>query len=93
MKKATNESVIIARHINAFLHEYVPSQKTHSSQTLKSYQYALTLYIGFLETKKGISAESLCGGCFNRTTIEEWLQWLMNSVVAAQKPVIIDWHP
>ena len=77
MKKATNESVIIARHINAFLNEYVPSQKSHSSHTLKSYQYALALYIGFLETEKGISAESLCGGCFSRTIIEEWLQWLM----------------
>jgi site-specific recombinase XerD len=77
MKKAMNESVIIARHINAFLNEYVPSQKTNSSHTLKSYQYALTLYIGFLETEKGINTECLCGACFSRTTIEAWLQWLM----------------
>lgn len=77
MKKATNEFVIIARHINAFLNEYVPSQKTHSSHTLKSYQYALALYIGFLEIEKGISVESLCGTCFSRTIIEEWLQWLI----------------
>ncbi len=77
MKKATNESVIIARHINTFLNEYVPSQKSHSSHTLKSYQYALTLYIGFLETKKGVSVENLCGGSFNRVSIEEWLKWLM----------------
>ncbi len=77
MKKATNESVMIARHINAFLNEYGPSQKSRSSHTLKSYQYALTLYIGFLEAEKGIRAESLCGGCFSRTLIEEWLQWLM----------------
>ena len=81
MKKATNESVIIARHINAFLNEYVPSQKTHSSHTLKSYQYALTLYIGFLETEKGIGAESLCGGCFSRSIIEEWLRWLMEQQI------------
>jgi site-specific recombinase XerD len=77
MKKATNESVIIARHINAFLNKYVPSQKSCSSYTLKSYQYALALYIGYLETEKGISAESLGGGCFSRTIIEQWLQWLM----------------
>ena len=77
MKKATNESVIIAGHINIFLNEYVPSQKSHSSHTLKSYQYALVLYIGFLETEKGIRVESLCGKCFSRTIIEEWLQWLM----------------
>ena len=77
MKKATNESVIIARHINGFLNVYVPSQKSRSSHTLKSYQYALALYIDFLESEKGISAERLCGGCFCRTIIEEWLQWLM----------------
>jgi len=77
MKKATNESVIIARHINAFLNKYVPSQKSRSSHTLKSYQYALALYIAYLGTEKGISAENLCGGCFSRTIIEEWLQWLM----------------
>jgi site-specific recombinase XerD len=59
------------------LNEYVPFQKSHSSQTLKSYQYALALYIGFLEKEKGISAESLCGGCFSRIVIEEWLRWLM----------------
>jgi len=77
MMKATNESVIIARHINGFLNEYVPSQKIRSDHTLKSYQYALTLYIGFLETEKGISPERLYGGCFSRIIIEEWLQWLM----------------
>ncbi len=77
MKKATTESVIVARHINAFLNEYVPSQKSRSSHTLKSYQYALALYIGFLETEKNISPERLCGDCFSRTKIEEWLQWLM----------------
>ncbi len=77
MKKVTNESVIIARHINAFLNDYIPSQKSRSCHTLKSYQYALALYIGFLETEKKISSERLFGECFCRTIIEEWLQWLM----------------
>ena len=49
MKKATNESVMIASHINGFLNEYVPSQKSRSSHTLESYRYALALYIGFLK--------------------------------------------
>ena len=44
---------------------------------MKSYQYALALYISFLEIEKGISVESLYGGCFSRIIIEEWLQWLM----------------
>jgi site-specific recombinase XerD len=76
VKKATNESIKIARHINTFLSDYVPSQKSGSSHTLKSYQYALALYIGFLKTEKGVSAESLCGECFSRTIIEQWLKWL-----------------
>ena len=77
MRKAINESVMIARHINGFLNEYVPSQKSHSSHTLKSYQYALALYIGFLNTEKKICAESLCSECFGRIIIEQWLQYLM----------------
>jgi len=78
VKKATGESVMIARHINGFLNEYVPSQKSSSSHTLKSYRYALALYIGFLDKEKQISAESLCGRCFDRVVIEEWLKWLVN---------------
>lgn len=76
MKKAKNEAVIIAGHIHSFLYEYVPVQRTHSSHTLKSYSSALTLYIGFLETEKGITPEKLCGECFSRPIIEEWLTWL-----------------
>jgi len=78
MRKAINESVMIARHINGFLNEYVPSQKSSSSHTLKSYQYALALYISFLDTEKGISVESLCGRCFERVVIEQWLKWLID---------------
>lgn len=79
MKKAIGESVMIARHINGFLNEYVPSQKSSSSNTLKSYRYALALYIGFLDKEKQISAESLCGRCFDRVVIEEWLKWLVDN--------------
>jgi len=78
VKKAINESIMIARHINGFLNEYVPSQKSSSSHTLKSYRYSLALYISFLDTEKGISAENLCGRCFERTIIEEWLKWLID---------------
>jgi len=76
MKKAKSESIIIARYINMFLNEYVPSQKSCSSHTLKSYKHALSLYIGFLETEKKIDAEKLCSECFNINIIEDWLHWL-----------------
>jgi site-specific recombinase XerD len=75
--RASKESVVIARHINTFLNEYVPSQKSRSSHTLKSYSDALSLYIGFLETEKGVRSGDLSENCFCVPNIEEWLVWLM----------------
>jgi len=77
MTKATNESVTIARHISTFLNVYVPSQKTKSYHTLNSYQYALSLYLGFLETQKNVIPENLHSECFSMEYIEEWLLWIM----------------
>jgi len=77
MKKSNNEAVIIARHINTFLHEYMPSQKTRSEHTLKSYETAISLYLGFLETEKRINSSNLRAESFNSQHIEEWLQWFI----------------
>jgi len=85
MPKISDESMKLARHINTFLNEYVPSQKTKSDHTLKSYQYALSLYIGFLETKKNIKSNNLCGECFSTEYIEEWLLWIMEQRGCSQQ--------
>ena len=77
MKKATHEAVVMAQHLHTFLQAYIPSQQTHSHHTVKAYRDALALYLGFLETEKGIRLETLGGACFRRPLIEEWLQWLM----------------
>lgn len=74
--RATNESVILSRHINVFFNEYVLLYKTRSASTLKSYHDAMSLYLGFLESIKGIYPEKLSGGCFSRENIEDWLIWL-----------------
>jgi len=77
--KTSDESVAVARHISTFLNKYVPSQKSRSSHTLKSYRDALSLYIGFLETEKGVRPGSLSGNCFCVPNIEEWLVWLIEN--------------
>lgn len=74
--KASKEAVKISRYINAFLTEYAPLHKTNSEHTLKSYEYAISLYIDFLENEKHIQAERFNGDCFNRLSIEEWLAWI-----------------
>lgn len=76
MKRADREAASLARHISEFLGTYAPLQKTSSENTLKSYRYALILYIGFLEREKGIRPAGFTGKCFERDTIEEWLCWL-----------------
>jgi site-specific recombinase XerD len=78
MMKANKESILLAQRIHTFLSDYVPSQKSQSEHTLKSYEYAISLYIGFLETEKGIRPEKLCGDNFNQYMIEEWLKWLVD---------------
>ncbi len=79
MKKADKESIIIARHIHTFLCEYVPFHKSSSGNTLKSYEYAISLYINFLDEEKGITPERLNCSCFDRNMIEEWLRWLADN--------------
>ena len=76
MKKADKESIAIARHIHAFLSEYAPFHKSCSDNTLKSYEYAISLYIGFLAEEKDIDSERLNFSCFSKDMIEEWLRWL-----------------
>lgn len=79
MKKSTKESIRIACHISGFLNEYVPSQKTDSINTLRSYRDALALYMAFLETVEHILPEELNGSCFQYTVIEDWLAWLRDT--------------
>jgi site-specific recombinase XerD len=76
MKKSNVEAVAIARHIYEFLNTYAPIHKTTSVHTLKSYHIALTLYIGYLETEKGITSAGFNVKCFDRPMVEDWLHWL-----------------
>ena len=78
MRKSTKESVTFAKHINNFLHKYAPSLRSQSEHTLKSYEYAISLYISFLASEKKVLPENLCGDSFERQIIEEWLMWLIN---------------
>ena len=78
MKKTSKESCKMAHYISDWLNVYVPSQKTCRDNTLKSYTYALSLYIGFLEMEKNVEPSALCPECFCRTHIEEWLVWLID---------------
>lgn len=78
MKKSNKEGVCLARHISFFVNDYVSSFLTESEHTIRAYKYTLTLYIMYLDEKKGITINSLNASCFNRSTIEAWILWLRN---------------
>ena len=73
MKKNNREAARMAGYISEFLHDYAPQFLTSSKHTLKSYRDALTLYIVFLD-EKGITHGSLGRSCFERASIEEWIE-------------------
>ena len=75
MKKPDKEAVVIAYHISHFLRDYAPKHLTGSLHTIRSYENALTLYVGYLE-ESGIRIEHFGAECFGRQRIEDWLTWL-----------------
>ena len=77
MKNRKNtEAQELARYISTFVSEYAPKQLTNSPHTLHAYETALTLYVGFLETKCGITPEQFSKECFDHKHIEDWMTWL-----------------
>lgn len=78
MKKPEKEAVVIANHISHFLRDYAPKHLTGSQHTIRSYENALTLYVGYLEAM-GTSIEHFGPDCFSRRNIESWLVWLAES--------------
>lgn len=75
MKKPNKEAISIARHMGAFLRSYAPVHLTESSNTIKSYETTLSLYLSFLE-EKSVSVTGLCWDYFSKQWVENWLTWL-----------------
>lgn len=76
MSRTNQEALTIAKYISSFLCEYAPSLLTNSENTLRGYEIALTLYIGFLEDFCQIKATEFSKSCFEQKMIEEWIKWL-----------------
>jgi site-specific recombinase XerD len=75
MRKAKKEAVEISRYISLILRDYAPNHLTGSQHTLRSYETALTLYVGFLE-EQGLTPEDFGASSFDKSKIEDWLVWL-----------------
>ena len=74
--KTQSESIIIATAIHDWISSYLPDVRANSTNTLKAYREALTLYVRFLEDEKSVKPNNLSSGCFSRSYIQAWMIWL-----------------
>jgi len=74
--KTQSESIIIATAIHDWLGSYLPDVRANSTNTLKAYREALTLYVRFLKVEKSVMPNTLSPGCFSRPYIQDWMIWL-----------------
>lgn len=74
--KIESQALEISKCISSFMFEYAPTHLTTSSNTLRAYETALSLYITYLEDELCISPSDFNSKCFERKSIEGWLKWL-----------------
>lgn len=74
--KTKAEHSIIADAIHEWHTVYLPCIRNLSHNALKSYGEGMGIYIDFLESSKGVTSNTICGECFRKDWIEEWIAWL-----------------
>lgn len=72
----TRQARDLARYTYDWVNIHVPTVKTSSSHTERSYRTSLALFARFLESRKGITPFNLDGECFSVGTLNEWRMWL-----------------
>jgi site-specific recombinase XerD len=77
-KALSLQSRDMARLIYDWHNIYVPSIKTNSEHTQRSYKQSLLLFIRFLKSEKDITPYTLNAKCFSVETLNEWRLWLKN---------------
>lgn len=70
------QAQILAHYIHDWINIHVPSLKTNSAHTERSYRLSLSLYTRFLESSKGVTPFNLNSDCFSVERLNEWLIWL-----------------
>lgn len=72
----TQQANCLAHYTHDWINIHVPSLKTSSSHTERSYRSSLSLYAEFLKSAKGITPFNLNSNCFSVEVLHEWLIWL-----------------
>ncbi|WP_018665808.1 tyrosine-type recombinase/integrase [Bacteroides gallinarum] len=65
-----------ARHLTDFLGRYLTSECGYSANTVKTYSYTFTLFIGYMETEELVRPENLTLAEITKERIIHFLAWL-----------------
>ena len=76
MKRFSEEAAEVAGRITEFIREYAPRHRAGSEHTVRSYETALSLFLGYLEQACGILPNTLAWSCFSKDRVEGWLAWM-----------------
>ncbi|MBR0419895.1 MAG: tyrosine-type recombinase/integrase [Erysipelotrichaceae bacterium] len=76
MKKTNKEALEVANYVSDFLRNYVPTYKTGSSHTIKTYKITFSLFLSFLEEEKKESIDTFNWNSFSKENIEDFMKWL-----------------
>lgn len=74
----TQQATRLANYVYDWINIHIPSLKTNSQNTERSYRISLCLFVRFLESTKGITPFKLTGECFSVESLNEWRRWLKN---------------
>lgn len=74
----TQQATSLARYVYEWINIHIPSLKTSSQNTERSYRVSLCLFAKFLESIKGITPFNLTAECFSVESLDEWRMWLKN---------------
>jgi len=72
------ETTDFAKHLSDYLSKYLPGERAASRNTILSYRDAFILFIGYMKTQKGITAEKLYLENITKPVVVEFLNWLQD---------------
>ncbi len=68
----------LATLMGDWLRVYLPATRLRSGNTVGTYESSLSLFLDFLESEKGVRAETISEQCFRKEWVEEWVAFLHN---------------
>lgn len=79
MKKNANQTAMISRLIGEWINRYLPTHKARSEKTIEAYEYAISLFLVYLQKENIVDNLQIVPDSFCRNNLENWMVWLSDT--------------